>query len=554
MSSPSTRRPRRRTSACAARVTVPFAIAGLVVAVGPCRSSPTRWPAASCSSSARTSADSQAFNNARFVQDRLRTRRLDRQTVSSTTSAPRAAASPSSTQHRRPLVPARAPPGSARTTSRRPCATPSWSATAAASATRQRRSVPRHRRVRGRQRRRLLRGVPDRQPAADAERHRHARWPSAPRSRRSPRRRPRLVGQPAPAQPAVARRRRRQRTGRGRPRHPPARRSPTPTSHRLVSSFNDMADAVQDRIEREARFASDVSHELRSPLTALTAAVEVLDAPRTTCPSAPSRRSTWSSARCAASTRWCSTCSRSPASTPASTEFHPEPVSSPDVGRRIAARYGFDDVPVRRPPPGRAPVLARQAPARAHPRQPPRQRQAARRRPHPHRHRRRAAGTVRLVVEDAGPGVPRVERTRIFERFARGTAARDRVGTGLGLALVAEHAAVHGGSAWVEDRPGGGARFVVSFPADVAGRLRPGARWSAVARSPAAAPALAGLAADRRASYTAIQPDRPPLRPRRHHDDEHTTTTTSRRPPRRPRPRPPRPPRSPPRRCRSTSC
>ena len=56
--------------------------------------------------------------------------------------------------------------------------------------------------------------------------------------------------------------------------------------------------------------------------------------------------------------------------------------------------------------------------------------------------------------------------TRIFERFARGTAARHRVGTGLGLALVAEHAAVHGGSAWVEDRPGGGARFVVAFPTE----------------------------------------------------------------------------------------
>jgi signal transduction histidine kinase len=52
---------------------------------------------------------------------------------------------------------------------------------------------------------------------------------------------------------------------------------------------------------------------------------------------------------------------------------------------------------------------------------------------------------------------------RIFERFARGSAARHRVGTGLGLALVAEHAHAHGGEAWVEDRPGGGARFKVSF-------------------------------------------------------------------------------------------
>ena len=67
------------------------------------------------------------------------------------------------------------------------------------------------------------------------------------------------------------------------------------------------------------------------------------------------------------------------------------------------------------------------------------------------------------AVDDAGPGVARGERSRIFERFARGSAARHRVGTGLGLALVAEHAQAHGGEAWVEDRPGGGARFMVSF-------------------------------------------------------------------------------------------
>jgi signal transduction histidine kinase len=68
-----------------------------------------------------------------------------------------------------------------------------------------------------------------------------------------------------------------------------------------------------------------------------------------------------------------------------------------------------------------------------------------------------------LAVEDNGPGIARGERARIFERFARGSAARHKVGTGLGLALVSEHAHAHGGEAWVEDRPGGGARFVVTL-------------------------------------------------------------------------------------------
>ena len=66
-----------------------------------------------------------------------------------------------------------------------------------------------------------------------------------------------------------------------------------------------------------------------------------------------------------------------------------------------------------------------------------------------------------VVVEDAGPGVADDEKEQIFERFTRGSESRHRVGTGLGLALVAEHAGALGGAAWVEDRPGGGARFVV---------------------------------------------------------------------------------------------
>ncbi len=52
----------------------------------------------------------------------------------------------------------------------------------------------------------------------------------------------------------------------------------------LAHSFNDMASALQTRIERDARFASDVSHELRSPLMTLSASVEVMDARRDEMP------------------------------------------------------------------------------------------------------------------------------------------------------------------------------------------------------------------------------------------------------------------------------
>jgi two-component system sensor histidine kinase MtrB len=55
----------------------------------------------------------------------------------------------------------------------------------------------------------------------------------------------------------------------------------------------------------------------------------------------------------------------------------------------------------------------------------------------------------------------------VFERFARGVQAGQRGqdgGSGLGLALVAQHVAYHRGSVWIEDRPGGGARFIVELP------------------------------------------------------------------------------------------
>jgi signal transduction histidine kinase len=75
-------------------------------------------------------------------------------------------------------------------------------------------------------------------------------------------------------------------------------------------------------------------------------------------------------------------------------------------------------------------------------------------------------GTVVLVVEDDGEGVPEADRERVFERFVRldEARARDGGGSGLGLAIVREIAAAHGGTVAVEEAAGGGARFVVTVP------------------------------------------------------------------------------------------
>lgn len=76
-------------------------------------------------------------------------------------------------------------------------------------------------------------------------------------------------------------------------------------------------------------------------------------------------------------------------------------------------------------------------------------------------------GEVLLTVDDDGEGIPTFERERIFERFVRLEAARDRDsgGSGLGLAIVAEIAGAHGATIAVRDRPEGGTRLDVRFPA-----------------------------------------------------------------------------------------
>lgn len=73
-------------------------------------------------------------------------------------------------------------------------------------------------------------------------------------------------------------------------------------------------------------------------------------------------------------------------------------------------------------------------------------------------------GRIRLTVDDDGPGIPAVDRQRVFERFARGGNVR-APGSGLGLALVAQQASVHGGTAAIEDAPSGGARVTVDLAA-----------------------------------------------------------------------------------------
>ena len=119
-----------------------------------------------------------------------------------------------------------------------------------------------------------------------------------------------------------------------------------PDLNRLAGSFNDMADAVQERIEREQRFASDVSHELRSPITALTAAVEVLDARRDDLPDRSQQALdvvVGQVRRFDAMVIDLLELSRLDAG---ATDLNPEEVDLVDLCDKVSQRYGYGDLPI----------------------------------------------------------------------------------------------------------------------------------------------------------------------------------------------------------------
>lgn len=238
---------------------------------------------------------------------------------------------------------------------------------------------------------------------------------------------------------------------------------------RLVVSFNEMADAVQQRIEREQRFASDVSHELRTPVTALSAAADVL----------VSRRSEFSERNQQAIDimqkqieRFDRTVldllelSRLDAQV---ADHEATAVQLNDLISRIMHRYGFGDIPFI------SSVQTSDGETKADD-----ETRLDRRRIERilvnllENARDHANGATRvtlssdgnmftLAVHDAGPGVVVSERSKVFDRFARGSTSRNSKGSGLGLAIVREHALALRGSAYIEESHEGGSIFVITF-------------------------------------------------------------------------------------------
>jgi len=238
----------------------------------------------------------------------------------------------------------------------------------------------------------------------------------------------------------------------------------------LIDSFNEMATALQERIERDTRFASDVSHELRSPLTTLSASVEVLKARREEMPERAQTALDLLDADIARFTQLVADLLEISRFDAGGQQLALEELRISElVLNAVGAMHST--VPVA--------ISAEAAAAIVQVDKRRLVRVIANLLDNAAKYGGGATGVevsvegdvVRIVVEDRGVGVPPEERDRIFERFARGlTTAGSRgsgEGAGLGLALVREHVHLHGGRVWVEDRLDGepGARFVLELPA-----------------------------------------------------------------------------------------
>lgn len=232
----------------------------------------------------------------------------------------------------------------------------------------------------------------------------------------------------------------------------------------ISSSFNAMAETLSARIQRDAQFAADVSHELRSPLTTMTASASVLEARRDELPEVAQQATdliTTDLARFAALLEDLLDLARD--HEPIDTQNLPVFDLADMVRQELSTSW-------------RAELVEAEGDTRI---------RADRRRisrvvgnlvQNADVHGggvtsvsvRRVGDGVRLAVSDDGPGVPPKDREAVFERFSRGRATPlrgDVGGTGLGLSLVRDHVLAHGGATWYEDSATSGACFVVELPA-----------------------------------------------------------------------------------------
>jgi two-component system OmpR family sensor kinase len=244
----------------------------------------------------------------------------------------------------------------------------------------------------------------------------------------------------------------------------------------LADAFNHMLDRLTEAFAGQRAFVADASHELRTPLTVIRGQLEVLAAQATPSEQEVRRVERLVGAEIARITRLVDDLLL--LAKAEQTEFlRIEPIDLPDYVRGLwdgmsllaMRRFELGPVPdgVLRADPDRLAQALRNLVANAI------------------EHTADGEGLVRLrveelrggwirfVVEDDGPGIDADQRERVFDRFHRTDAARDRAsgGTGLGLAIVRAIAEAHGGRVAATVARDGGARIELELPDFVVGRV-----------------------------------------------------------------------------------
>lgn len=233
--------------------------------------------------------------------------------------------------------------------------------------------------------------------------------------------------------------------------------------------FNEMAKTLESRIEHDSRFASEVSHELRSPLMTLAASVEVLENSRDDLPDRARTALDLLSADVDRFQQLVEDLLEISRFDVGAVKLHLEEVLVVEMVAQAIGVLGSGHLPVDYEDEV-AEVIIRVDKRRF-------ARVLANLIDNAEKYAGGATGMtierngdlVEIAVEDRGPGVGEDERAVVFGRFSRGSTSGNRAsdsGVGLGLALVEEHVRLHGGHAWVEDRRDGesGARFVIQLP------------------------------------------------------------------------------------------
>jgi signal transduction histidine kinase len=237
----------------------------------------------------------------------------------------------------------------------------------------------------------------------------------------------------------------------------------------IAESFNATAAALEERVRSDARFAADVSHELRSPLTTMAGAVSLVDAYAADLPEDGREGLALLHEELTRFERLVADLLEISRADAGTVDVTLEQVNlAALVGRALARRVaGSDPAPPLTVAAGAEGLLVQADKLRL-------ERVIGNLLDNADRHAGGATAVrveatptaARLVVDDAGRGVPVEERERIFERFARGsgTSRGSEQGAGLGLSLVARYVRAMHGDVEVTDSPDGGARFVVTLP------------------------------------------------------------------------------------------